>query len=160
MASTSKRYHALLLSGIPVSECVQPVGAMVAPQFPRKEASMNQRVIFGEDGPVIAEIRDELLKLWNALPGVATVRGWTAGREVKLRDRIRDEHWSRNWKESFKHFPLKCFIGHGKFKPNIEWFLREDTLTKILEGVYDWERDDKKPTSRKSIDELLGDDET
>lgn len=80
---------------------------------------------------------EEVGKQWNALLGIRKIRAITPKRRKLLQKRLSERSW--DWKAAMAHFPLQCFQDDG-WRPGFDWFLREDTVNKILEGNYDWEK--------------------
>lgn len=84
---------------------------------------------------------DEFVSAWNASPGTVRVRDMTEKRTKLLRTRLKNSTWAAAWPEALKKFPLRCFANDPNgWQPNIDWFLRPDAVTWILEGKYDWEK--------------------
>jgi hypothetical protein len=84
------------------------------------------------------------LEAWNGLPGVRTCERLSPPRRKRLLTRVKERIRGRPWLEvlqqdAAKHFPLKCF-GENEWKPDADWILKPDNLTKIIEGKYDWQR--------------------
>ena len=84
----------------------------------------------------------EFVRHWNLTPGVRLCRAVTAKRVKQFATRIRDPVW--DWRAALGKFPLKCFAD-GRWVPDLDWFLRPDTVLNIAEGKYDW-------TKNNSID--------
>lgn len=82
------------------------------------------------------------ITLWNSLKGARPIRGDTFGaaRRRKFRTRMKDDQWRNDVKPAFAKFPLQSTVGNGEWKPSVDFILRPDSLTKILEGSYDWEK--------------------
>jgi len=78
----------------------------------------------------------EILKQWAKAPGVCAIRKLSDTRRRVLLTRLKDPDW--DWQQALGKFPLKCFSANGAWKPDIDWFLRVDTVNKILEGKYDF----------------------
>lgn len=74
---------------------------------------------------------------WNMTQGVRLCSKVTPKRIKSFAIRSRDPTW--DWKTALGKFPLKCFT-EGDWKPDIDWFLRPDSVLSILEGKYDWEK--------------------
>jgi hypothetical protein len=90
-----------------------------------------------------AKAMDDFIEAWNKAPGCVHVRlPLSLTRRRHLRARIRDPAW--NWREALAKFPLKC-LEHGGWKPDLDWIVKPDTVTKIIEGKYDWNKSDGKP---------------
>jgi len=86
-------------------------------------------------------VGDEFLDSWNKSPGVVPIRKLTDDRKKSLAARLKDKKW--DWREALAKFPLRLFASDPSgWKPDADWFLRPDTVTKILEGKYDWEKRD------------------
>jgi hypothetical protein len=84
----------------------------------------------------------EFLATWNATQGVRPVRKLGA-RAATLKTRLSDSDW--DWRAALAKFPLRCFAADPDgWIPTLEFFLRPDTVTGILEGKYDWEKSNGK----------------
>jgi hypothetical protein len=84
----------------------------------------------------------EFLATWNATKGVRPVRKLGA-RASTLKARLAEPDW--DWRAALEKFPLRCFATEPDgFVPDLEFFLRPDTVNKILEGKYDWEKGNGK----------------
>lgn len=84
---------------------------------------------------------DEFVSAWNATSGVHACRTFGAKRIALLRTRLKDPGWADSLREALKKFPLRCFANQPNgWKPDIEWILGPDAVTKVLEGKYDWEK--------------------
>ena len=73
----------------------------------------------------------------NPLPSVSKM---TKKRLVSLKDRAREDGWLDSWRPALERIPQSPFLcGHGDkgWKSDIDWFLKPDSVTKILEGKYD-----------------------
>lgn len=93
----------------------------------------------GEEDSIVVYDTAEVLAAWNATPGVLQARRIVGKRQTHLAARLRDSAW--DWRAALAKFPLKCFSGEPDgWRPNIDWFLRPDTVTAILEGKYDWSK--------------------
>lgn len=93
---------------------------------------------------------DAFLAAWNATPGTRQALNIKGGRLTHFKARARDPSWVADYQRALAKFPLKCFAAKpGGWQPNIDWFLRPDTVTTILENHYDWVRDDD-PKSKRS----------
>jgi hypothetical protein len=68
----------------------------------------------------------------------------TKKRIASVRERIRDPVWRDTWMQALeKASQIPALFGENdrKWTMDIEWFLRPDTVAKILEGKYDnWTR--------------------
>lgn len=86
----------------------------------------------------------EFVAAWNATQGVRQVQR-IGKRAVSLKARLADQNW--DWKAALAKFPLKCFASEPDgWVPDLEFFLRPDSVTKILEGKYDWTKRSQQRT--------------
>lgn len=89
------------------------------------------------------QIKDEdVIAEWNFTAktcGIQTCHR-TKKRSDQVRSRLRDKEWRDKWTEALYKIP-KCPFLTGKnkhgWKANIDWFLRPDSVFKIIEGQYD-----------------------
>lgn len=86
---------------------------------------------------------EEFQAAWNES---ASVSGWkpcrqmTTDRKASFRQRLRDPNWRDSWREALvRAGPIPGLRGENprKWRANVDWFLRPDTVTRILEGGYD-----------------------
>lgn len=80
----------------------------------------------------------DLLKIWNETFETASVP--TDKRRAALRARLREPFFVENWKAAIdraRSSPFCC--GHNKtgWVANIDWFLRPDTVVRLMEGNHD-----------------------
>jgi hypothetical protein len=95
----------------------------------------------GGEGDERDTIESEFVKTWNACTGVVCIRGanLTTKRRKALRTRLADSGW--DWRVALQKFPLRLTVSNpGGWKPDVDWFLKPDSVQKILEGKYDWEK--------------------
>ncbi len=89
---------------------------------------------------------EAFLDSWNSSEGNRKARlPVSSARKRAIRIRIRDPAW--DWKAALAKFPLKC-LETGGWIPELDWFLKPDTVTKILEGKYDWTKG-HEPTKQR-----------
>ena len=84
-------------------------------------------------------VADELVELWNAT-NLSKVRKLTPARKKSLRTRIEESDWRESWRGALARVANSSFCcgsGSQGWTADLDWFLRPDTLTKILEGKYD-----------------------
>jgi hypothetical protein len=82
---------------------------------------------------------DEIVSAWNATKGVVHCRDVSVARRRAVKTRLKEPGW--DWRGALAKFPLRVTTSDpGGWKPDIDWFLRPDSVTKILEGKYDWEK--------------------
>lgn len=88
-----------------------------------------------------------VLDAWNEVEGNVKVKKLTDARRRSLLQRIRDPSW--DWRAALAKFPLRMTSSDPNgWKPDFDWFVKPDSVTKILEGKYDWEKNDGKPKSK------------
>ncbi len=83
---------------------------------------------------------DDLVNAWNLIPGVAHIRDITKSRRLTLRARLKDSSWRTNWRDGISKVTASAFCrgeNDRGWKADLDWFLRPDTLTRLLEGKYD-----------------------
>jgi hypothetical protein len=50
-------------------------------------------------------------------------------------------------KDALAKFPLRCFQDQADpWRPDVDWFLKPDSVAHILEGKYDWSRSHETTT--------------
>lgn len=81
-----------------------------------------------------------LITLWNAIPDVQHCREATSKRITAYRQRSRNDHWMTSVAGALTKISESDFC-RGKndrgWLADIDWFLKPDTATKIMEGKYD-----------------------
>jgi biotin operon repressor len=82
---------------------------------------------------------EKLVSCWNQIEGVEGCRKITANRRRAFRARTREAGWLDDVPEALQRIGASSFC-RGRndrgWRAGIDWFLRPDTLTKILEGKY------------------------
>jgi len=91
----------------------------------------DETIDFNEDPPRWVA---EFIKRWNKLAGVSkhTQAALSAPNYVELRKRLSDPEW--DWKAAFLKFPLDFPEGKA---PNLTFFLKWDSVSKILDNTYE-----------------------
>lgn len=85
---------------------------------------------------------EEIRAAWNAMAEAArlpTCRSLTKSRKAAIKSRISDPDWRDNWKQAMDAIPKRpFFLGQNKrqWQITFDFFLKPDTVTKILEGGY------------------------
>lgn len=101
-------------------------------QEPEQEPEQEQEKAKAPDAAV------EFMATWNATKGVRPIRK-LGNRAASLKSRLAESDW--DWRSALAKFPLKCFASDPSgYIPDLEFFLRPETVNKILEGKYDWEK--------------------
>ena len=81
----------------------------------------------------------ELIDEWNGLGEPFSQARPTDSRKKHLRARLADAFWRENWKAAIAEIPNSQFlrgVNDRGWVADIDWFLRPDTVVKILEGKY------------------------
>ena len=84
--------------------------------------------------PPLADIVDAVDEI------TGTKSRWTAKRKIAAKLRWMDEHWRSHWREAAERARDSAFLSGRNDRGwvmDLEFFLRPDTVTKILEGKYD-----------------------
>lgn len=87
----------------------------------------------------------QFIELWNQLPNVKICLAASDKRRKAFQARIKaGDKWP--WEAALAKFPLRLYRDRkpDEWRPNIDWFLREDTVTRILEGHFDWSPDEDR----------------
>ena len=87
---------------------------------------------------------EEFHEAWNAeaeLYGFAHSLDMTAKRKAQHRARRKSKFWRENWKVALVRVGMKSSFCRGQnergWVATIQWFLRDETVAKIMEGQYD-----------------------
>lgn len=81
-----------------------------------------------------------LIERWNRIPGVAQAKEATDKRKNAYRQRAQHADWLQKLDEALRKVAASSFCrgsGDKGWVADLDWFLRPDTVTKILEGKYD-----------------------
>jgi len=106
---------------------------------PDPSPNPEKRVSARADSPPDREA--EFIELWNKTPGGCRIRGdkLSGNRKSHFQTRLRDPGWFPSFLEALDKFPLKCTVGvEDPWRPDADFILRPDSVTKIVEGKYDW----------------------
>lgn len=82
----------------------------------------------------------DFLTAWNQVPTFVHARGLAGARGRHFQARAREADWLQHWQEALGRASRCPFCGGANdrgWRATVDWFLRPDTVTKILEGVYD-----------------------
>ena len=107
---------------------------LASQQAPLTEPPKDQR-----DDARLHEIIGLITAKWNAIDGLQPIRFWSQKRKTALRARLKDKGWFECAQEALRKIPKSRFLlGHNdrKWRANIDWFLRPDSVYRILEGAY------------------------
>jgi hypothetical protein len=122
-----------------VSAAVPPLSADADPSLP---------ILTSENGH-LGPTADELMAAWNAAPCVKCSR--VAGkRRIVLTARNRDPYFREHWRAAISRV-ADCQFLRGEndrgWVADVDWFLRPDTVLKIMEGKYD----DREPAAKSGF---------
>ena len=95
---------------------------------------------------------EDLMEKWNAIPDVTHCRKATESRKRAFRVRSKDPDWITNIDAALEQVAKSPFLrGQSErgWKADIDWFLKPDSMTRILEGKYDDGKNDKPADGRK-----------
>lgn len=114
----------------------------------REEKSREEKNRKQEEGegsgepPTPPPSREEFQSAWNEAAerhGWATMRAFTEKRATAFRTRCRDPDWCEHWREALaeaEQSPFCCGENDRGWTATPDFFLRPDTLTKLLEGAF------------------------
>ena len=75
----------------------------------------------------------------------------TPSRKRLIASRLKDDYWQSNWRQAISQAAASDFLNgrtdRGNWRMDIDFFLKPDTVTKILEGKYD-NKDQQIDTAR------------
>jgi hypothetical protein len=97
---------------------------------------------------------DFFLETWNETASFSPARSMTPKLIAALAARCRDPIWRQLWRQALCKLPQSSFLRGERprdgrdWRADIDWFLKPDSVSKILEGKYD----DRAPT----VDLLAG----
>jgi len=87
--------------------------------------------------PPLADEPQAVLMAWNATAGATRTETLGQSRLNAIKLLLIDPGW--RWRDALAKFPLKCYASEPEgWQPTFDWFIKPDTVTKILEGTYDF----------------------
>lgn len=107
--------------------------------------------IKGYMSPPAAVTASRITDAWNADPYVQHIQSMTDKRKAALKERL-STYGEDKIMAAIKRVSLSSFCHGGNdrgWQANIDWFLRPDTVEKLLEGTYD-DRKGKPPEKRQN----------
>lgn len=97
---------------------------------------------------------ERFVEIWNGTAGVARCTAVTAKRAKHIKARAAEtielDGERLGWLDALERvakakFPLPCTRGSpDAWKPDADWILRPDSITRIIEGKYDWRKSDER----------------
>jgi hypothetical protein len=113
-------------------------------------------------------VSNTVAKEWNMVDGITQCRSLTNKRRQAIAARWKEEFWRINWQTALEKI-RKLPALHGKNDQNwvadIDWFLRPDTVARVIEGKYDnWKptvtkSEHRAKSNRNAFSEVFGDEE-
>jgi len=111
-------------------------------------------------GPSVAVPYEQILADWNAVAGkcgVVACRKLTKGRRDTIRTRWADTDWRTEYKQALDLLPSQPFA-HGNngqhWRMGFDFFLKPDSVTKILEGAYAGGQQPKGKDHQKTLGQI------
>lgn len=89
--------------------------------------------------PLLGSLLEEITSAWNALGKPFSEIRMTDKRKKAIGQRLGDSFWVENWRRALNVIKKSSFCsGHNdrQWVADIDWFLRPDSVTKIIEGKY------------------------
>lgn len=80
-----------------------------------------------------------LMELWNSNEQLPKIRSISNGRKKHLQARMREPYFIENWQTALNEIPRRPFLmgeNDRGWKADIDWFLKPDSVTKIMEGKF------------------------
>lgn len=92
----------------------------------------------GKEGNGISS--DEFVSVWNSLESpFSKIVNWSEKRKAALTTRMADDYFKKHWREALGKMKKSEFLSGGGstgWIANVEWFLKPDSVTKIMENSY------------------------
>ena len=88
---------------------------------------------------------EAFVKQWNSLKGVCPCKNLTKRRREAFRARCKDAAWLENLPEALRRIAESGFCAGQNdrgWKASVDWFLRPDTVVKLIEGAYQGSKND------------------
>jgi len=82
---------------------------------------------------------EELIAAWNAIPGFSRCLHFGASRRKQFGQRAKERFFRENWRLALEEAQKRpfCFGENDRgWKATIDWFMRPETVGKLLEGDY------------------------
>lgn len=84
---------------------------------------------------------EPFVELWNGIAGVRKCTKITTTRASLFRTRLKDSFFKKNWRAAIQKAKSISWLAGGEngsgFRAGVEWFLKPDTVLKIIEGQHD-----------------------
>lgn len=120
-----------------------------APSVTREEKSIEKNIVTpplpptgGKADPSTkAPTADEFMAVWNTHTVFIACKAMSGNRLKHFKVRCKDPAWCAAWRDAFeraKKAPFPNGANDKGWRGNVDWFLRPDTVIKLLEGAYDF----------------------
>lgn len=127
----------------PVTPVVPDSGTSVADEWNRIEGKGREgkKGIVGATAPTSPSFH-KIESQWNEAAkrlSLPTIKSMTKKRKTTIRQQWKDPFWRENWSAAMTKITESDFLQGGNdrgWRANIDWFLRPDTVSKVMEGAY------------------------
>lgn len=105
------------------------------------------------DAGALSADLDEVLNAWNASV-LTSCRKLTDKRRSVLRSRLADADWKADWRQALDRAAKSSFCrgeNDRSWRADIDWFLRPDTVTQLLEGKFDDRNGQRGPAAADDV---------
>lgn len=106
------------------------------PDITQQDKDTMRRKRGGGDAVTVQAVVDA----WNNFEGVRHVRGIAGKRGMAIKARLSDPDWRDNWQAALERIRRSSFCkggGDRGWVADLDWFIKPDTVTKLLEGKFD-----------------------
>lgn len=116
--------------------------------------------------PDESELLGQFTVAWNEMAtasGLPSILGIRGRRLVSFRQRIHDPAWLENWRKALALIPTSDFLcggGSRKWKSDVDWFLRPDTVNGLLEGKWGVGADTASASPYANVRRMVWDNRT
>ena len=111
-------------------------------QIPQAEAEANTEAEELKDKVVeIAAIASEVVEFWNSRNELAKIRSVTPNRKKAIKARMSEPFFAENWKAAIHKLlesPFLTGTNDRGWRADFDWFLKPDSVPRIMEGKYDF----------------------
>jgi len=126
---------------------VQEHGERKGKEGKGKEGNMEGKG--NEPPPLKSDGEDEVFQFWNSFSHLPKILRISKERRAKIKTRLSDPFFRDNWRIGIEKIEAAPFLTGNNdrgWRADIDWFLKPDSLTKIIEGKYHQTNAPRKPT--------------
>lgn len=94
---------------------------------------------------------ETFITVWNSYPRFCRCERIANGRLREFQRRVKEPYFCQNWRKALEHahnLAFCCGQHEGGWRATVDWFLRPDTVSKLLEGTYDFAGRYKEPKKK------------